>query len=174
MAYGSVGSAGGVGPTGVGPIGVGPGGTTGASGSGSTTGTFPEADGASIVDLTDRHYSSFNIPVGLRQLAIFSTVNKFFHINYILRVGTNQTRSGKLTLTVDETNTDVAITDEYQYSAPFQQDHIGRPEQGTLMTDFEFLASIDNTGDTVILSYIHRSVTGDVPGSVAYSLSYSV
>lgn len=129
--------------------------------------TFPEADGAALVDLTDRFHSIFNAPTGLRQLAIFSTVNKFFCINYILRIGTTLTRSGKLSLTIDETNTNVAVTDDYQYSAPLT-------EGGTLMTDFEFLARINNTGDTMILSYIHRSVTGDVPGSLAYSLTYSV
>lgn len=132
--------------------------------------TFPEAEGASLVSLTDRHYSiNFNPPIGPRQLAIFSTLNKFFYISYVLRIGTNHTRTGRLTMTVNEEKTNVALTDEYQYSAPLI-DSTG----GTLMTSFEFLANLDPSGNTVILSYKSAVDVGDITGSIAYTLSYSV
>jgi hypothetical protein len=71
----------------------------------------------------------------------------------------------------------VAITDEYQYSAPNHDDR-NYPHGGTLMTNFEFTAELkdndtDSGIDTVLVSYKNPLATG-ATGTISYNVTYGV
>jgi hypothetical protein len=76
---------------------------------------YPEVIGASMVQFVNRNYANINLAMGLTPLAVFSVTTKYIRIDYTLRLNTH-TRTGKLTISLDEDNTSPAITDEFQYS----------------------------------------------------------
>lgn len=145
-----------------------------------TTKGYTDVENASKVVLFDRNYADIYISDSFRPLSVLSTANKYTYIEYSLRIGEGtqkQTRAGKLTITVDDDLSTVAITDEYQYSAPNHDDR-NYPHGGTLMTNFEFTAELkdndtDSGIDTVLVSYKNPLATG-ATGTISYNVTYGV
>ncbi len=102
-------------------------------------------------------------------LAAFSADNKFYTINYFLKLGV-YSRVGKLTMSISDDFSHVSITDEYQYSPSLVND-----AGGQLMTNFEFDAFITtvNNFDTVVLTYINPQQNGQ-DGSISFDVTYGV
>lgn len=127
----------------------------------------------SSAKFVDRVYSDIGLKEGPGNLAVFSAYNKYTYIDYTLRLG-NEVRAGKLTITVDQSRTQVAITDEYQYTS-----QIALSSGGILMTGFSFNAELkDNTEivsgiDTILLTYVNPPSTGAI-GTISYNVSYGV
>ena len=87
--------------------------------------------------------------------------------------GRAHVRRGQITVSVDLTQTNAAITDHYQYSPP-----LSTSSEGILMTGFEFGVSIkdndlDSISETFILTYKNPTSTGDI-GTISYSVVYGV
>jgi hypothetical protein len=130
-----------------------------------------EVENADNVSFLDRNYASIigqqNSP---KPVALFSTTNKSYKLNYTLKLG-SQTRQGLLQLSIDQTSSVVSITDQYQYSSL-----LSSTESGQLMTNFEFSANLrinSNLGvlnDTVVLSYTNEA---DVNGILTFDVSYN-
>jgi len=119
----------------------------------------------------NRNYSEISYTVSTTSLTVLSAQNKSYAIKYFLKLGTH-TRTGKLTLSVSSDSTNVAITDEYQYSPSLVSD-----PGGTTMTNFEFTAVLANndavTGnETVVLGY--KNPTSGATGLLSYDLAYGV
>ena len=91
---------------------------------------------------------------------------KFYTINYSLRLDQHR-RIGQITIAVNSQNTDIEISDEFQYSGG-----------GTIMTGFEFTASLadndlDSGNDTILLSYINPVLSGRA-GTIEYDITSGV
>ena len=134
---------------------------------------YPEVINAGVVKFVDRQYADIRLSVSQTPLAVFSALTKFINIEYTLKLNTH-TRNGRLTITVDDDRTNVAITDEFQYSSSL----ITSPG-GTLMTNFQFGVSLkdnDSNGsvDTVLLSYENPSTNIADTGTISYQISYGV
>jgi hypothetical protein len=76
-----------------------------------------------------------------------------------------------LTISISNDQTDVAITDEYQYSPSLVSD-----PGGTIMTRFEFAATLadineDTDIETMILSY--KNPLGSA-GTISFDVTYGV
>jgi len=137
----------------------------------STVAAVTEVLNATKANFTDRNYSLIYGSDGLTPVAIFSALNKFFTINYSLKLGTHS-RNGQLTMSINEDNSNIAITDHYQYSPSLTTD-----SGGALMTNFEF--SADNTGDagtdTVVLYYRNPLILGTgTAGDISFDVTYGV
>lgn len=125
------------------------------------------SDKASFVD---RINSTISNSVGARALATFSALNRSFTLRYFLAIGIHS-RTGKLTISISDDQTDVAITDEYQYSPSLVVD-----PGGTIMTSFEFAATLadineDTDVDTMVLSY--KNPLGSA-GTLSFDVTYGV
>lgn len=99
-------------------------------------------------------------------LTVFSTKNRYIKINYTLTLG-SYTRTGVLTISVDDLYTDASISDQYEYSAG-----------SDAILGFEFAAVIkdndaNSINDTIALLYSNPPATGDA-GTITYSVSYGV
>lgn len=135
----------------------------------------------------NRAYSVIDLADSQTTLAVFSANNRYYHINYFLRLG-NLSRVGKLTLSINDnlSMTDVnlleepvAITDEYQY-APSLESTPG----ASILNSFEFFTDLrDNNGDgfadTIVLLYKNPlSSSGEsndgVTGSISFDVTYGV
>jgi hypothetical protein len=124
-------------------------------------------------------------------LAVFSADNRYYNINYFLRLG-NYSRVGRLTLSinnilsmvdVNQLDEPVAITDEYQYSPSLES-----TPGASILNSFEFFADLrdntkpigDSVADTIVLSYKNPiSSLGDgsndgVEGSISFDITYGV
>jgi hypothetical protein len=105
-------------------------------------------------------------------LAVFSAKNRYLIIDYILTLS-NNVRKGQLHIVVDDTATDLSISDNYTYSPNLITD-----PGGAMMTNFEFNAELkDNDEDsgieTVLLTYKNPQSSG-LTGTVSFSLAYGV
>lgn len=134
---------------------------------------YPEAVNAGVAKFVDRQYADIRLSVAQTPLAVFSALTKFINIDYTLKLSTH-TRNGRLTITLDDDQTNVAITDEFQYSSSL----ITSPG-GTLMTNFQFGVSLkdnDSNGsvDTILLSYENPSTNPADTGTISYQISYGV
>jgi hypothetical protein len=113
---------------------------------------------------------------------VLSAFHRFINLNYVLRID-GFSRTGKITLSVDDDLNKVSITDQYQYS-----DSTITSQGGTIMTGFEFGAVLlsngaftrDNvlsdstlTTDTVAIVYKNPTATGK-PGDITFDVSYGV
>lgn len=132
----------------------------------STTGSKVEFDNASKASLIDRNYSEIYLSDGARLLCVLSSDAKFYTINYSLRLDQHR-RIGLITIAVNSQNTDIEISDEYQYSGG-----------GVIMTGFEFTASLadndlDSGNDTILLSYINPVLSGRA-GTIEYDITSGV
>jgi hypothetical protein len=125
-----------------------------------------EYEGASYVRLIDRNHSEIFSSDSLRPLAVFSADHNSIIIDYVLILGSN-TRTGTIQISVDTSNSLLALSDNYIYSSG-----------GSAMINFQFDAELRNndtvTGnETVLLKYINPLIFG-LTGSISYSVSYSV
>lgn len=137
-----------------------------------TTVGFPEALGSSKTTLTNSQYSDIFLSDSFRPFVVFPATHRFIYIHYFLKLSSHS-RVGRLTLTIDDDLSTVAITDEYQYSPSL----ISSPG-GSLMTNFEFNAQLrdndDDSGiDTVLVSYKNPLATGST-GTISFQLTYGV
>jgi len=133
---------------------------------------IPEVQNSSRTDLIDQNYVNVYKSDSFRPLAAFSTSNTYTEIDYELTLATH-VRRGKLTISIDLTQTNAAITDHYQYSPP-----LSTSSEGILMTGFEFGVSVkdndlDSLSETFILTYKNPTSTGDI-GTISYSVVYGV
>lgn len=134
---------------------------------------YPEVIGASMVNFVNRQYADIRLSASQTPLAVFSVETKYIRIDYTLKLNTH-TRSGRLTITLDEDNTSPAITDEFQYSPSFVSS-----TGGSLMTNFQFGISLkdndsDTLPDTILLSYENPSTSNDDRGTISYNITYGV
>jgi hypothetical protein len=133
------------------------------------------------VSFIDRNFATIYQSDSFVPLAVFSAFNKYIAVDYLLTLG-EFSRSGKLHLTVGDGLSQVAITDNFQYSTPLTTSF-----GGTLMTNFEFAAELrdndDTTGDstlsidTVVLSYknpLLASGSAGAGGAISFDITYGV
>lgn len=122
------------------------------------------------VELINRHSVFIERTEGVRELALFTTANKFYNIEYQLSLG-DHIRNGKLTILVGAGADPVSITDHYQFS-PLTLANNG----GEAITDFEFSATTQNHPisedyDLVVLRYTNP--VGDT-GFLTFDVTYGV
>ena len=133
------------------------------------------------VSFIDRNFATIYQSDSFVPLAVFSAFNKYIVVDYLLTLG-EFSRSGKLHLTVGDGLSQVAISDNFQYSTPLTTSF-----GGILMTNFEFAAELrdndDTTGDsslsidTVVLSYKNPllvSGSAGAGGSISFDVAYGV
>lgn len=128
----------------------------------------------------NRNYANIDLSDNFLPLAIFSAKNKYFVINYFLKLGP-YSRLGQLTITKSsETLSQISFTDQYQYSSPIDSD-----PGSSIMTSFEFRVDLldnnqDSEIDTVLLSYRNSlssksdSTNDGLPGSISFDVTYGV
>jgi hypothetical protein len=144
--------------------------------------SYTEVFNAAGVDFLDKNYSLIYLSDSFRPLAVFSALNKFTVINYCLRLGVH-TRFGTLYMAVSDdlgaVDNPITITDSYTYSPNFINS-----TGGTLMTNFEFSASLTSNRsnddstlgpnvDTIVLSYKNPLATG-ATGNISFDVAYGV
>jgi hypothetical protein len=147
----------------------------------SSTASVIEVYNGDKVSFIDRNFAPIERSNSFVPLAVFSAFNKYIVVDYLLTLG-EFSRSGQLHLTVGDGLSQVAITDNFQYSTPFTSSF-----GGTLMTNFEFAAELrdndDTTGDsslsidTVVLSYKNPllvSGSAGAGGSISFDVTYGV
>jgi hypothetical protein len=133
------------------------------------------------VSFIDRNFATIFRSDSFVPLAVFSAFNRYIVVDYLLTLG-EFNRSGQLHLTVGDGLSQVAITDNFQYSTSLTTSF-----GGTLMTNFEFAAELrdndDTTGDstlsidTVVLSYRNPLLVGSqagASGSISFDVTYGV
>jgi hypothetical protein len=149
--------------------------------SSATTASVIEVYNGDKVSFIDRNFATIYQSNSFVPLAVFSAFNKYIVVDYLLTLG-EFSRSGQLHLTVGDGLSQVAITDNFQYSTPFTTSF-----GGILMTNFEFAAELrdndDTTGDstlsidTVVLSYKNPllvSGSAGAGGSISFDITYGV
>jgi hypothetical protein len=149
--------------------------------SSATTASVIEVYNGDKVSFIDRNFAAITPSDSFVPLAVFSAFNKYIVVDYLLTLG-EFSRSGQLHLTVGDGLSQVAITDNFQYSTPLTTSF-----GGTLMTNFEFAAELrdndDTTGDstlsidTVVLSYKNPllvSGSAGAGGSISFDVTYGV
>jgi hypothetical protein len=149
--------------------------------SSATTASVIEVYNGDKVSFIDRNFAPISQSDSFVPLAVFSAFNKYIVVDYLLTLG-EFSRSGQLHLTVGDGLSQVAVTDNFQYSTPFTTSF-----GGILMTNFEFAAELrdndDTTGDstlsidTVVLSYKNPllvSGSAGAGGSISFDITYGV
>lgn len=131
-----------------------------------------EVIGSSKSTFLDRNYSLIYLSDSFRPLAVFSALNRYMKINYFLSLDV-WSRVGTLTISVGDDLSEVAITDEFQYSTP-----LAASPGGQVMTKFEFNAELrdndlDSGIETVVLSYKNPLLTGRA-GTISFDVAYGV
>ena len=141
-----------------------------------------EVYNSALTRLSDRGYEIIYLSDSFRPLAVFSAHNSFTIINYHLKLGPTNgkySRVGQLVIGLgddlagEDNITALSITDNYQFSPTFLTS-----EGGSLMTNFEFRATLaDNDSDsgieTIVLSYRNPLASG-LTGSISFDISYGV
>ena len=122
--------------------------------------------------IVNDHYAVIEKNDTFVPLAVFSSTDRFIEIDYLLTLD-NHVRRGVLTLLIDDTGSDVAISDSYVYSPTLTTD-----PGGATMTNFEFGAELqdndeDSGTDTVVLTYKNPLSSGAV-GTISYSYTFGV
>jgi hypothetical protein len=117
----------------------------------------------------NRNTSIINRSDSFIPLAAFSADNRYYTINYFLKLGI-YSRVGELTMSVSDDFSHVSITDHYQYSSSLVND-----PGGQLMINFEFDAFITtvNNFDTIVLTYKNPQQIGQ-DGSISFDVTYGV
>lgn len=123
------------------------------------------------VEFINRNTAPIGISNSPSLIALFSSNNRFYNINYQLKLG-SYSRNGKLTISVDDLRENIAITDHYQYSPLLQSD-----PGGVEITKFEFSVGIrdnDNNGsnETILLYYINPETT--LIGELSFDVTYGI
>lgn len=134
----------------------------------------PEVSAGSVVRFLDVQYADIVPSDSARPLMVFSAFTRCTYIEYILSMTGGFNRTGRLTITIDDNISSVAITDEYQYSPTFTTS-----SGGPLMTNFEFTATLRENDseisgvDTLLVSYRNPLATGTT-GLISYQIRYGV
>ena len=123
-------------------------------------------------EFLNKSSSQIYLTNSFRPITVFSALNNYITVNYILRLGVH-IRYGKLTFTVGDDLSKLAWTDSYQYS-----DSTATSEGGKIMTNFQFDAELkDNDTDsgieTIVLYYKNPTSTGQI-GNISFDVSYGV
>ena len=123
-------------------------------------------------EFLNRNTSEIYLSNSFRPVTVFSALNNYITVNYILRLGVH-IRYGKLTFTVGDDLSKISFTDNYQYS-----DNSEASEGGRIMSNFEFDAELrDNDSDsgieTIVLYYKNPISTGQT-GNISFDVSYGV
>lgn len=136
-----------------------------------TSSVFAEVENASRTEISDINHVDIFRKENPFQLSIFSNKNKFTNIDYVLHLGTSS-RHGTLNITIDQNSTHASITDNYSYSSDETVDNVA------IITNFQFLVSLNNTVNSLQLLHRNFVVGLDEPapftGSLSYSVGYSV
>lgn len=136
-----------------------------------TRAAITDAYNSDKASFTNRNYSDISYADNFEQFAILSALNKSYTIRYFLTLGIHS-RTGKLTISVSDDQTNVAITDEYQYSPSLVSD-----PGGSTMTNFEFnaeLVSYDATVGDETISLQYRNPTTGASGTLTFDVTYGV
>ena len=139
------------------------------------TDAISEVYNSDYTQINNRNYSEIYLSNSFRPVAVFSALNNFITINYILRLGDfaggYYVRLGKLNFTIGDNLSKLSFTDEYQFS-----DRTLASEGGRIMSNFEFTAELrDNDADsgieTIVLSYKNPLATG-ATGNISFDVAY--
>lgn len=131
-----------------------------------------EVINSDYTQLTNRNSSEIYLSNSFRPVAVFSALNNFISVNYILRLG-EHIRYGKIVFTIGDGLQKISFTDQYQYS-----DSTTTSEGGKIMSNFQFDAELrDNDADsgieTLVLYYKNPLSTGKT-GNISFDVSYGV
>jgi len=142
-----------------------------------------EVYNSNLTVMNDKIYSPIFTYDSLgKPLMVLSAFHRHITVNYILRLG-SFSRTGKLSLSINDDLNRVSITDHYQYS-----DTTITSEGGSIMTGFEFGAELLSNGsftrddvlsdssqtiDTVAIVYKNPTATGKT-GDIIFDVSYGV
>jgi len=131
-----------------------------------------EVENSDFTQLTNRNNSEIYLSNSFRPVAVFSALNNFITVNYILRLGVH-VRYGKIIFTIGDGLQKINFTDKYQYS-----DNSATSEGGRIMSNFQFDAELrDNDADsgieTLVLYYKNPLSTGQT-GNISFDVSYGV
>jgi hypothetical protein len=140
--------------------------------SSTTINAVSEVYNSDKTQFVDRNYSDIFLSDSFRPLSVFSALNRYIVLNYVLTLSSH-TRLGQIIMTIDEDLSTVSISDNYQYSSLSSS-----TSGGALMTNFEFSAELrDNDTDsgieTVVLSYKNPIGTG-ATGNISFDVAYGV
>ena len=132
---------------------------------------IPEVYNGDKTVFVDRNQSVVYLSDNFRPLAVFSALNRYIVVKYFLSLG-SYSRYGDLTITVGDTQSEVSITDNYQYSSP-----LATSTGGTLMTNFEFAVDLadndlDSGIETIVLSY--KNPLPGFAGTISFDVAYGV
>jgi hypothetical protein len=141
------------------------------------TAAVSEVYNGDYTQLINRNFSEIYLSNSFRPVAVFSALNNYIKVNYVLRLG-QHIRYGILKFTLGDNIQKISFTDEYQFS-----DSSLSSEGGKIMSNFEFDVSVrdndDNTGDsanapdTIVLYYKNPNATGQT-GNFSFDVSYGV
>lgn len=131
-----------------------------------------EVSNSDYTQLINRNNSEIFLSNSFRPVAVFSALNNFITLNYILRLG-EYTRYGTIVFTIGDGMQKVSFTDNYQYS-----DSTASSDGGRIMSNFQFSAELrDNDTDsgieTLVLYYKNPLSTGQT-GNISFDVSYGV
>ena len=127
--------------------------------------------------LINRNYSEIFLKNSFSPVMVFSALNNFITINYVLRLGDLQNgfhvRLGKLSFVIGDDLSKLSFTDDYQFS-----DASLASEGGRILSNFSFDAQLaDNDADsgieTIVLSYKNPLATGRT-GNISFDIAYGV
>lgn len=135
-------------------------------------GAVTEVNNSDVTSFVDRNFSEVYLTDSFRPVAVFSALNNFITLNYILRLG-NYVRLGKIKITLGDDKSKISLADEYEYS-----DSGSTSPGGVIMTNFEFKAELrDNDTDsgveTIVLFYRNPIASGAL-GNFSFDVSYGV
>lgn len=136
-----------------------------------TTLALSEVQNSSNVSFSDMNYS--DIRKGeIVGLSVFGAYNRYTYIDYVLNLGVHS-RVGQLIIVIDESRTNISLTDNFTYSS-----NLALSPGGIVMTGFQFEVKLldldlDSGSDTILLSYRNPNATG-AAGDIAYRISYGV
>lgn len=140
---------------------------------------YSETFNTNLTNFVNFQFTEIFVSDSATTLCVFSSESKFITMTYTLRLG-DHVRIGKVSIVIDETNTDVSISDEYQYSRALSDDRDSPLSEfgGRIMTNFEFSAILANNDveagiDTIIVKYTNPLDYGIV-GNISYQVSYGV
>lgn len=122
--------------------------------------------------LANRNKSEIYLSNSFKPVAVFSALNNYISVNYILRLG-EHIRYGKIVFLMGDGLQKMSWTDKYQYS-----DNSATSEGGKIMSNFQFDAELrDNDSDsgieTLVLYYKNPLSTGQT-GNISFDVSYGV
>lgn len=129
-----------------------------------------EVENSDYTQLTNRNSSEIYLSNSFRPVAVFSALNNYIVVNYILRLGVH-IRYGKIVFTIGDGLQKISFTDKFQYS-----DQTATSEGGKIMSNFQFDAELrDNDADsgieTLVLYYKNPLSTGQT-GNISFDVSY--